>query len=186
MDGSVTAYGASNRKSVGRESISTARRVRAQFTIRADGTINDAHVKGDPAEGLTPLVIPDLDVMVNGKPIRPSFHIEPLEPGDPVPNVASWLGRVGMDAAPTSRLTARGQLRLSGPYTPIGEPGIETQSYAVVDLGTSIELPRFRGGRGPGAAERTRREVSGDPGLRVHQPGSAPHASRGAPLTDDQ
>lgn len=88
-------------------------------------------------------MIPDLDVTVNGKPIRPSYHIEPLEPGDPVPNVASWLGRVGMDAALTSRLTARGQLRLSGPYTPIGEPGIETQSYAVVDLGASIELPGF-------------------------------------------
>ncbi|HZI73034.1 MAG TPA: TonB-dependent receptor, partial [Gemmatimonadales bacterium] len=118
-------------------------RVGSRITIRADGTVNDAHVKGDPGKGLTPLVIPDLDVTVNGKPIRPSYHIEPLEPGDPVPNVASWLGRVGMDAALTSRLTARGQLRLSGPYTPIGEPGIETRSYAVVDLGTSVELPGF-------------------------------------------
>jgi hypothetical protein len=31
-------------------------------------------------------------------------------------------------------------VRFSGPYTPIGEPGVETQSYAVVDLGTSIRV----------------------------------------------
>ena len=27
-------------------------------------------------------------------------------------------------------------VRFSGPYTPIGEPGVETQSYAVLDLGS--------------------------------------------------
>ncbi len=31
-------------------------------------------------------------------------------------------------------------LRFSGPFTPIGEPGVETRSYAVLDLGTSLEL----------------------------------------------
>ena len=32
-------------------------------------------------------------------------------------------------------------MRFSGPYTPIGEPGVETRSYAIVDLGTSIQIP---------------------------------------------
>ncbi len=35
---------------------------------------------------------------------------------------------------------AQAALRFSGPYTPIGEAGIETQSYAVLDLGTSLRL----------------------------------------------
>ena len=72
--------------------------------------------------------------------IGPSFHIEPLEPGDHVPNVARWLGRVGIEAALTPGLATRGMVRFSGPYTPIGEPAVETQSYAVIDLGTSIQV----------------------------------------------
>ncbi|MFL5530709.1 MAG: hypothetical protein ACJ8BC_01855, partial [Gemmatimonadales bacterium] len=28
-----------------------------------------------------------------------------------------------------------------GPYTPIGEPGTKTQSYAVLDVGASLHLP---------------------------------------------
>lgn len=111
-----------------------------RLTLLADGTINDAHVKGDPDAEEPPLLVPDLGIGPGGKPIRPSFHIEPLEPGDPVPNVASWLGRVGVDAAVSSRLSAQGRVRFSGPYTPIGEPGIETSSYAVLDLGGSIQV----------------------------------------------
>jgi hypothetical protein len=91
----------------------------------------------------TPLLVPDLAVDFGRKPIRPSFHIEPLEPGDPVPNVAQWLGRVGLEAALSPEVAARGQLRFSGPYTPIGEPGLETRSYSVLDLGASVELSRF-------------------------------------------
>jgi hypothetical protein len=88
-----------------------------------DGTINDAYVKGDPgAAGATPLIAATNWPVVNGKVIRPSFHIEPLEPGARVANVARWLGRVGIEAAVTSQLTGRSMLRFSGPYTPIGEP----------------------------------------------------------------
>jgi outer membrane receptor protein involved in Fe transport len=110
------------------------------LTLQADGTINDAHVKGDPEAQASPLQVPDLELGPGGKAIRPSFHIEPLEPGDPVPNVASWLGRVGVQAALSSRLSAEGRVRFSGPYTPIGEPGIETSSYAVLDLGGSLQV----------------------------------------------
>lgn len=113
------------------------------LTLMADGTINDAHVKGDPSSSPTPVIVPDLAIGGDGKPIRPSFHIEPLEPGDPVPNVASWLGRVGLEAALSPDVSARGGVRFSGPYTPIGEPGVETRSYAVLDVGADIELGRF-------------------------------------------
>ena len=115
-------------------------RLTQQLRVMADGTINDARVKASSFSGNTPLLVPDLDISAGGKPLRPSFHIEPLEPGDPVPNVAKWLGRVGVEADLTPRLTSRALVRFSGPYTPLGEPGVETQSYVVLDLGTSLQI----------------------------------------------
>jgi outer membrane receptor protein involved in Fe transport len=112
------------------------------LTLFADGTVNDARVKGDASTDLNHVVVPDLARGTRGTPLRPSFHIEPLEPGDPVPNVADWLGRAGLEAALSPSVSTRGQVRFSGPYTPIGEPGVETRSYAVLDLGTAIELGR--------------------------------------------
>jgi outer membrane receptor protein involved in Fe transport len=118
-------------------------RVTRQLTLFADGTINDAHVKGDPSGADVSLgIAPTNWPVINGHVIRPSFHIEPLEPGSRVPNVASWLGRVGVEAAIIPQLTGRTMLRFSGPYTPIGEPEVETQAYAVLDLGASLALGR--------------------------------------------
>jgi TonB-dependent receptor-like protein len=114
-------------------------RLTTQLTLMVDGTINDTRVKGGAASETPPLVIPNLSVG-DGEPIRPSFHLEPLEPGDPVPNVAKWLGQAGVELGLTPRLTARALARFSGPYTPIGEPGVETQSYAVLDAGGSLQI----------------------------------------------
>jgi hypothetical protein len=36
-------------------------------------------------------------------------------------------------------------LRVSGPFTPIGEPSLRTRAYALLDLGATLRL----GGRGP-------------------------------------
>jgi outer membrane receptor protein involved in Fe transport len=122
-------------------------RLSQRLTVTADGTINDAHVKGDASESA--LVVPDLSLVPSSprslvpslpRPLVPSFHIEPLEPGDPVPNVAQWLGRVGVETVWTPRLSTRALVRFSGPYTPIGEPGVETRSYAVLDAGASVFL----------------------------------------------
>jgi hypothetical protein len=102
----------------------------------ADGTVNDAVVKGDgPGRAV---IVPAIEARAT--PVGPSFHIEPLEPGDHVPNVARWLGRVGAEAALFPGLSTRAAVRFSGPYTPIGEPGIETRSYAVVDLGATVAV----------------------------------------------
>jgi len=121
-------------------------RLNRVFTLFADGTINDARIKGDGSAGdATPAVaVPDLALSTGETPLRPSFHIEPLEPGARVPNVARWLGRIGVEAAITPRIATRAMLRLSGPYTPIGEPGVETQSYAVLDLGGSLVVTPLR------------------------------------------
>jgi outer membrane receptor protein involved in Fe transport len=125
----VLATGRSSRQGINADA---SVRLGHGITLMADGTVNDAHVKGETAElDLAPAI---------GTQLRPSFHIEPLEPGSAVPNVARWLGRVGVRAALTRTVTAQAAVRFSGPYTPIGEPGIETQSYAVLDLGTSLRL----------------------------------------------
>ncbi len=138
----VLATGRSARQGINADAEVRLSRV---FTVFANGTINDAKVKGagasgGPAPGVT---VPELAVA--GDPVaRPSFHIEPLEPGDPVPNVARWLGRLGIEATLSPRLATRAMLRFSGPYTPIGEPGVETRSYAVMDLGASVAVSALR------------------------------------------
>ena len=57
-----------------------------------------------------------------------------------VPGVARWLGHTGVEADLLTSLTSRALVRFSGPFTPIGEPGVRTQEYAVLDLGASIRL----------------------------------------------
>ena len=128
----VLATGKSKRQGINADAAVKLSRV---WTVFLDGTVNDATVKGDEA---SPTVAASLASSL--APLTPSFHIEPLEPGSPVPNVARWLGRVGVEAALSPTLVTRAMVRFSGPYTPIGEPGVETQSYAVVDLGTSIRV----------------------------------------------
>ena len=132
----VLATGRTKRQGI---SADVEARVTHALTLFVDGTINDATVKGEAEGGATPVVVTPNE-RVSGTDIRPSFHIEPLEPGDHVPNVARWMGRVGFEAAITPRLAGRAMVRFSGPYTPIGEPSVETRSYAVVDLGTSIHV----------------------------------------------
>jgi outer membrane receptor protein involved in Fe transport len=70
------------------------------------------------------------------------LHDVPLEPGDPIPGVARYTGRIGVDAALTSSVESRAGVRLSGPFTPIGEPSVRTRAYAVADLGATVRLGR--------------------------------------------
>lgn len=112
-----------------------ARRLRLVF----EGTFNDAKITGvseDVAASLPAAAV----ATVPGGPIVPNLHDVPLTPGSQVPGVARWFGRAGVEADLLAALTGRALLRFSGPYTPIGEPGVRTQEYAVVDLGASIRL----------------------------------------------
>ncbi|MDQ3136600.1 MAG: TonB-dependent receptor [Gemmatimonadota bacterium] len=120
-------------------------RVSPMVTLFADGTINDARIKGErfSSQPTRAARVPDLLVHASSRPLRPAFHIEPLEPGSWVPNVARWLGRIGVEAAVAPRLATRATLRFSGPYTPIGEPGVTTRPYAILDLGTSVQVAPF-------------------------------------------
>ena len=133
----VLATGRSKRQGISMDAELKLDRV---WTVMLDGTLNDARVKGDEGDVVLPATLAAA-IGPTDVPLRPSFHIEPLEPGSHVPNVARWLGRVGLEAALSPSLAARGSLRFSGPYTPIGEPDVETQSYGVVDVGTSVRVP---------------------------------------------
>jgi len=106
--------------------------VGTHLSLLAAGTLNDATVTGisEPAS-----VSLDLGGVL---PPRPNFHDVPLEPGDAVPGVSAYFGRVGAEYIFRSGLSAYGLLRFNGPYTPIGEPTVTTQPYAVVDAGASI------------------------------------------------
>jgi hypothetical protein len=112
-----------------------ARRLRFLF----EGTVNDAKITGvtESAEVRLPeALVTDLP----GGPLVPNLHDVPLTPGSQVPGVARWFGRTGVEADLLGSLTSRALLRFSGPYTPIGEPSVRTQEYAVVDLGASVRL----------------------------------------------
>lgn len=110
---------------------------RIRFLV--EGTFNDAKITGiegtgpvTAAAGLTAAVAPGRLV--------PNLHDVPLTPGSMVPGVARWLGRTGVEADLLTALTGRALVRFSGPFTPIGEPGVRTQEYAVLDLGAAIRL----------------------------------------------
>ena len=76
--------------------------------------------------------------------VRSSLHVIPLAPGDPVPGVSRYLAQAGLEAVVSGRLTVGGLVRLNGPFTPIGEPAVETQSYVVADLEGTVALGRSR------------------------------------------
>jgi len=116
---------------------------RAGLRLAAEAVWNDAKIT-DVAEtpGTAP-AIAGAALVTDWRPVTATAnHDEPLEPGALVPGVARYTGRVGVDAALTSSLESRAALRFSGPFTPIGEPNIRTQPYALVDLGATVRLAR--------------------------------------------
>jgi hypothetical protein len=112
--------------------------VAGQLILRADGTVNDARIS-DPGSGAAAAI----SLRTEAGP-GPSLHLEPPEPGDPVPNVSRYVGRIGAEWVAGPSFAPRVQLRLSGPYTPIGEPTVRTRSYATLDLGAALR-PRGLG-----------------------------------------
>jgi outer membrane receptor protein involved in Fe transport len=127
----ILATGTSRRRGI---SGSATWQISRRLLVLASGTLNDATITGaaDPVD-----VVLDLGSL---RPPRPNFHTEPLAPGDPVPGVSDFFGRVGAQFLPADGWSTYLLARFTGPYTPIGEPGITTQAYAVVDAGGSVAL----------------------------------------------
>ncbi len=127
----IEAAGTTRRRGV---SVTAALQVGSRLTLQASGTLNDAEVTGI-AEPVN--VSFDLGTI---RPPRPSFHDEPLQPGDAVPGVSQYFGRIGAEFIPRDNMSVYALARFTGPYTPIGEQGVTTQPYAVVDLGGSFAV----------------------------------------------
>ena len=70
------------------------------------------------------------------------FHLEPPAPGDPVPGVMDYNASIGGEYRIGSRAMVGARVRIGGPFTPIGEPDVQTQPYAVLDLGGQVPLGR--------------------------------------------
>ncbi|HEY9522824.1 MAG TPA: TonB-dependent receptor [Thermopolyspora sp.] len=136
----VTEAGESVRQGV---SLDVSVAPRPGLRLAAEAVWNDARIT-DVAE--PPGTLPGsrrAALVVGWRPVTATAnHDEPLEPGARVPGVASFTGRVGVEAALTSSVQSRVALRLSGPFTPIGEPSIRSQAYALLDLGATVRLAR--------------------------------------------
>lgn len=130
----ITGAGRSVRQGIDAEAVVP---LGPHFRFAATTTVNDATVSetldASARVGLVADRRPD-------DPIVPVFHLEPLEPGDPVPGVSRYQARLGIDAFPTAAMRIGGLARLNGPFTPIGEPAIRTGSYLLVDLDGSVHL----------------------------------------------
>lgn len=109
--------------------------------LSIEGTLNDARITG---AGNAPVsLVSAARGDVSKIPFRPSYHVEPLTPGSRVPGVARYLGRAEVAVTVSRSLEGRTLVRWSGPFTPIGEPGVRTRAYGLVDLGASVRLSRW-------------------------------------------
>ena len=55
-----------------------------------------------------------------------------------------WHARVVRTRTGAATLVTAGLVRLNGPFTPIGEPAVRTQSYVLADLDGTIAIGRTR------------------------------------------
>jgi outer membrane receptor for Fe3+-dicitrate len=127
----ILSTGTSRRRGA---TVTASGRVGRHLALIAAGTVNDAKVTGIAQPTNVAL---DLGTL---RPPVPSFHEVPLQPGDPVPGVSEYFGRVGAEYVFRTGLSAYSLVRFNGPYTPIGEPTVHTQPYVLVDVGGSIGL----------------------------------------------
>nr|MCU0619475.1 TonB-dependent receptor [Gemmatimonadaceae bacterium] len=68
-------------------------------------------------------------------------HAVPMRPGDRVPGVARWTGSIGAETR-VRGVDLRTHWRLLGPFVPISEPGVQTRTASVLDLGVAAPIGR--------------------------------------------
>ncbi|MGV3709060.1 MAG: TonB-dependent receptor [Gemmatimonas sp.] len=115
------------------ESVAHAIRLDAFETFGAF-TLNDARFLGTPAADTGGVIRPPSNEFHD--------HNVPILPGDPVPGIAKYTGRIGGEArlALAAQPAIRLSYRLLGPFTPIGEPGVQTRTAGVFDAGVSVNI----------------------------------------------
>jgi outer membrane receptor for Fe3+-dicitrate len=109
-----------------------------RLLLRAEGTWNDARIKGGHGESAAPALRAVVDSAV---PVsRRLNHLEPPRPGDPVPGVARYNARLGAGVLVGARTNLAAWVRMTGPFTPIGEPAVRTSAFALLDLEGTLPL----------------------------------------------
>ena len=112
----------------------------SRLSFEANATWNNARIKESDPPTITPLAaLADRTVQLDPTIL---FHLEPPEPGDPVPGVMDYNASLGGEYRIGSRAMVGARVRFGGPFTPIGEPDVQTQPYAVLDLGGQVSLGR--------------------------------------------
>jgi outer membrane receptor protein involved in Fe transport len=148
-----------------------------RLQLRGSFTYNHARLNGIPADAHDDhnqgsSVVPAASVLVYAALMHPT-----TDEGKNVPGVAEYFGSAGADLT-LGRLRWSADWRVFGPYIPIGEPDVKTQTYSLLDLALSIPL-----------SSRTAfdlslqnafdiRYPSRAPRLRLHQPRCAAYAAR--------
>jgi hypothetical protein len=112
----------------------------SRLSFEANATWNNARIKAGDSPSITPVAALKDGIILLDPTIL--FHLEPPEPGDPVPGVADYNASVGGEYRIGNRAVVGARVRLGGPFTPIGEPDVQTQPYAVLDLGARLPLGR--------------------------------------------
>ena len=111
-----------------------------RLSFQANATWNNATIKASDPSSVTPAAA----LMAGTVQLDPTilFHLVPPQPGDPVPGVADYNASIGGEFRLGRRSMVGARVRLGGPFTPIGEPDVQTQPYAVLDLGGQLPLGR--------------------------------------------
>jgi hypothetical protein len=110
--------------------------------LSGSATLNDARISDDDGSLASPSAARTAAALagkgMGGATGARLAHVEPLEPGERVPGVASYAGHVQLEALVATRYPARATWRFLGPYVPLGEPDIRTEPYGVLDLGATF------------------------------------------------
>ena len=111
-----------------------------RLSFQANATWNNARIKQSDPPSVTPVAA----LMSGTVQLDPTilFHLVPPQAGDPVPAVADYNASLGGEYRIGRRAMAGARVRLGGPFTPIGEPLVQTQPYAVLDLGGQVPIGR--------------------------------------------
>ena len=115
----------------------------SRLSFQGNVTWNNARIKNTDSVTVTPMA-----ALAGGTvQVDPTilFHLVPPEPGDPVPAVMDYNASLGGEYRLGSRALVGARVRFGGPFTPIGEVDVQTQPYAVLDLGAQFPLSH----RGP-------------------------------------
>jgi outer membrane receptor for Fe3+-dicitrate len=110
----------------------------SRLGLQGNVTWNNARIK----QGDGPSVTAPAAMMAGIIQLDPTilYHTIPPEPGDPVPGVADYNASLGGEYRIGRRSAVGARLRLGGPFTPLGEPAVQTQPYVVLDLGAQVPV----------------------------------------------